>query len=281
MKTKLFSKLSTLFVAVVAVAFLFSSCDEKKNIPQAELEGYWVLKTLNGKDAKSLFKGALPTLEFHFGDSASISGTGGCNRYSGAFTYQKGIFSAPNLAVTKMLCTEENQEPEFLLALTNKENGLSIENGVLKFTFSGTVTLEFEKGTVAEEDKPVKPSEQTLQGDWVLKTIDGVDAKTRFKNAAPTISFNFGEKKIFGNDGCNNYNAAFNLEGLNLVVGPILSTRMACEDMESVAQFNQAIADSSVITLPSEKVLQVAKNGVILLEFDKALAIADSINVVK
>lgn len=280
MKTKLLSKLSSLFIAVVAIAFLFTSCDEKKDIPQSDLEGYWVLKTLNGKDAKSLFKGALPTLEFHFADS-TVSGTGGCNRYSGAFTYKKGIFNAPNLAVTSMLCTEENQEPEFLLALTNKENGLSLENGLLKFTFSGTVTLEFEKGTAAEEAKPVKPSEQTLQGEWILNTIDGVDAKTRFKNSVPTISFNFAEKKVFGNDGCNSYNATFNLEGVNLAVGPIMSTRMACEGMENIAQFNQAIADSSVITLPSEKVLQFAKNGTILLEFNKVVANTDSTNIVK
>lgn len=277
MKTKLFS---TLFVFVAAVAFLFSSCNAKQNIPQADLDGYWVLKTLNGKDAKNLFKGALPTLEFHFGDSATISGTGGCNRYSGPFTYEKGIFNAPQLAVTTMLCTEDNQEPEFILALSNKDNGLSLDNGILKFTFSGVVTLEFEKGTPAAEEQPVTPSEQTVQGEWVLNTIDGVDAKARF-NSIPTISFNFLDKKVSGNDGCNRYSASFSLEGHNLVLSPVMSTRMACDGMEGIAQFNQAIADSSIITLPSEKVLQIAKNGAILLEFNKLEAVSDTTKSIK
>lgn len=279
MKTKLLGRLSTVLMAIVAIAFLFSSCKETKELSQSDLDGYWVLKTLNGKDAKTLFAGALPTLEFNFTDSL-VAGTGGCNRYTGKFTYEKGIFKAPNLAVTQMLCTEDNQEPEFLLALTNKESGLSLENGVLKFTYSGVVTLEFEKGTTQAKEEPAKPSAETLKGNWNLKTIDGVDAKTKFKYEVPSLTFDFAENRVYGNDGCNNYNAGFSLNDHTLILGGIISTRKACPDMESGYQFTQAISDTSIVTLPSEKILQVSKNGVILLELEKAVE-SDSTSVSK
>lgn len=264
-------KASTLFVVALLVAFVFQSCEKPKVVSQGELEGYWVLKTLNGKDAKTVFTGAIPTLEFNFQDS-TIYGTGGCNRYDGKFTYKEGIFAAPNLAVTAMLCTEDNEEPQFVLALSNEDNILSIVNGVLTFTNAGKVTLEFERGTPEAETQVVAPSDATLAGTWVLKNIDGATAVSRFGESVPSLEFNFTDNKLSGNGGCNNYNASFTLAQGKLIVGPVVSTKMACPSLEGEAAFVQAIADTSVVTLPNENVLQFAKNGTILLEFEKQAA---------
>jgi len=283
MKTKLLKNLTAFCVAILAFSLVFTSCDDRKNIPQSELEGYWVLKTLNGKDAKSVFAGALPTLTFNFADT-TISGTGGCNTYRGPFKYEKGVFNAPGIASTLMACTVDNQEPEFLLALSNENNALALEDGVLKFTFAGSVTLEFEKGTPQSEEAPVSISKDALSGNWTLKSIDGIDAKTKFaNNTTPTITFSVDENRVYGNDGCNNYNAPFTLaDNGALVLGPIVSTRMACNNMEGVAQFTQAIADSSFVSLPDAGTLQVSKNGTVLLEFQKDVAVAsDSTKVAK
>jgi len=136
----------TLLTIILAV-FVFQSCGNN-NAPQpSELEGFWILKSLNGKEAKAEFKGALPTVQFNFQDSL-ISGTSGCNRYNGKFTYNKGKLSAPNLATTQRLCIDANSEPQFLSAIGNT-NKLSIENGILVFTYDSKVVLEFVKDSIA------------------------------------------------------------------------------------------------------------------------------------
>lgn len=275
MKKSVFIRIAALcFVALIAV-FSIQSCKEVKSVPQADLEGFWILKSLNGKDVSTLFEGAVPTLEFNFKDSL-VSGTGGCNHYSGKFSYTNGLFNAPNLAVTKMLCAENNAEPEFIIGLTNKNNELSIVNGILTITYEGKPVLEFLKSDAPASAATMEPNATNLTGMWTLKTIDGIDANTKFASGKPSITFDFESSKVYGSDGCNNYNATFSLNKYNLVVGPIMSTRMACDNMEGVAQYTQAIADSSVISIPNNDILQLAKNGTILLEFEKS-NITDSI----
>lgn len=270
MKTKGLFKIVSIFSLVLCATLLLSSCDSKpKQLQQADLEGLWVLKSLNGKAAKEAFSGAIPTLEFNFQDSL-VYGTGGCNRYTGAFTYKDGFLAAPNLASTMMLCTEDNSEPQFLLALSNVNNIPSIVDGVLTITHDGVVVLEFEKGTAQTEAQPVAVDANALKGTWTLKSIDGAEAGSLYAEAVPTLTFDFDESRIYGNAGCNNYNAQFSLADTQLVVGPVITTRMACPSLEGEGLYTQAIADTSSLTLPNENVLQLTKKGTVLLVFEKS-----------
>lgn len=272
MKTKNLIKTATLLITFLCIGFLMQSCQEKsKSLTQSEMDGYWVLKTINGHDSKTAFEGALPTLQFNFKDSI-VSGTGGCNRYHGSFTYKKGIFAAPNLAVTKMLCTEKNLEGQFLLELSNVNNKLSIVDGLLTVSHDGKVVLQFEKGSEPNVEGAKILSPEFLSGTWKLFNISGEEAASKFgadQTKIPTLAFNFQDNKITGNSGCNMYNAKFSLDKNTLVVGPIMSTRMACPNLEGEAQFTQAISDTSIITMPDANVLQFAKGGNVLLEFHK------------
>lgn len=263
-------KFLTVLAALLA-AFAFQSCNNAAPLTQDQMEGYWVLKTMEGEDAKSQFAGALPTLKFDF-ENKMVSGTGGCNRYSGAYTYENGVFSAPNLASTRMLCVEDNKEGEFLLALSNENNTLTLENGLLTIVHDGKAVLQFEKGTEPADSYAVNA--ESLSGTWVLKTIDGVDVSEKFSGELgkmPTATFDFEKNIINGNGGCNNYGAPFQLEeGGRLIVSHPAATMMACPNMQGEAQFFQAITDTSVLTLPNANVLQLAKNDIALLIFEKS-----------
>lgn len=262
------------FIALIAVLFstlAFQSCNNVTPLTQEQMDGYWVLKTLNGEDAKSQFAGALPTLQFNFDDS-TISGTGGCNRYTGAYTYKDGIFSAPNLASTRMLCVENNNEGQFLLELSNAANVLTIENGLLTVSHDSKVVMQFEKGEAPAINNN-QISSENLSGTWTLKTIDGVEASTKYTTEpgkVPTISFDFNENRVHGNSGCNNYNSPFTLgENGQIIISQPVSTMMACPNLEGEGQFIQAIADTSIITLPDANTLQFAKKDVVSLIFEK------------
>lgn len=266
-------KLMKTFIALTAIVFSalsFQSCMKVTPLTQEQMDGYWVLRTLNGEDAKSQFAGALPTLQFNF-EANTISGTGGCNRYSGPYTYTEGIFAAPNLAVTKMLCVENNNEGQFLLLLSEGDKVLSLENGLLTLTKDKKVIMQFEKGTAPAEK--LTANADNLSGEWKLKVIDGVEAASKYTTEpgkVPTLKFDFEANRISGNSGCNNYGAPFTLnDGGQLIVKAPVSTMMACPNLEGEAQFVQAVSDTSMLTLPDANTLQFAKGDIVSLIFEK------------
>lgn len=265
-----------LVIAFVSGVFL-QSCNKKNAPTQAELEGVWVLKSLNGKPASEGFKGALPTLKFNFQDSI-VSGTSGCNRYSGQFTYKDGSFQAPNLASTRRLCIDPNREPEFLLELTNLGNSLSLVEGILSISHDGVVVMEFEKHTESEAEPIAAIDVKQLDGVWILKSINGADAATKFGKAdvVPTLAFDITANRVSGKGGCNGYGGSFSLNNNQLVVGELIKTQMACLNMDAENEYMKALSDTSDIALPAPDVLQLSKNGS-ALEF--TLVAADSVAV--
>lgn len=272
MKSLNLMKVCAILIIAFVSGILLHSCDKKNAPTQTELEGLWVLKSLNGTAASEGFKGALPTLEFNFQDSI-VSGNSGCNRYTGKFTYKDGNFTAPNLASTRMLCIDSNREPEFLLELTNEGNSLSIVNGILTISHDGKAVLEFEKDTAPKPDIATAIDTKQLEGLWTLKTIKGEEAAGKFgkaDDAVPTLNFDITENRVGGKSGCNGYGGSFSLNNDQLIIGQLISTQMACPNLDAEHEYIKALSDTSIIALPSSDVLQISKNGSLLLEFNRA-----------
>lgn len=143
-----------LAIAFLLIAFFFQNCNNQQNIPSVELKGYWILKTIEGKEAGSLFKGALPTIEFN-ADEKKIEGTSGCNTYEGNYTLDKNVFSAPILEYSEVHCVDPNYETQFL-ELLKKESKLSVTDETITFSQNDQIVLEFIKGKTKEEDKSEK-----------------------------------------------------------------------------------------------------------------------------
>lgn len=277
MKTKNLTKT----IAILTVAFItglfLQSCKDEKAPTQAELEGNWVLKSINGQEAGDAFKSALPTLTFNFQDSL-VTGNAGCNRYVGNFTYDKGKFSAPALAATRMLCMEDNKENEFLADLSNEGNTLSIKNEILHVSRDGKVVLEFIKDAGTQNAEPAKAQidPQKLDGEWTLLSMNGEAALKNFdKGTIPTLNVDLSNNKVSGNSGCNTYNGGFSVNDDQLVVGKVMLTRMSCPDMFYENEYIKALSDTSTIAELNDKVLKISKNGTPILEFVKI--VTDSI----
>ena len=268
MRLKNLQKFIVFFLAIFAAGSI-SGCKETKAVDPSELQGFWILKSMNGEEGKTLFEGALPTIQFDFKEMI-MSGTGGCNRYSGSFTFEKNVLSAPNLAVTKMLCVGKNEEGQFLLDLS-RPHTLSVENGVLTFKNDDKkVIFEFVKG-----ETPKSISEQ-LTGTWSLKLMEGNEVSNIFKfkdengnPKYPTLIFEKEENRIGGNAGCNGYGSNYTLDGEMFIVSLPFSTQMACPNLEGEVIYLKNLADTSIISFPNENILQLSKKGDIVLEFEK------------
>ena len=143
-------KLGALALVVLVAGVSLKSCSTEKAIDKTQLEGYWVLKSFEGKPVEESFKGNIPTLEFDF-EKELVAGSAGCNRYFGNFILEGNTFKAQKLGSTMMACLEDNKEGEFL-QLISSEGGLqiSLEGNMLTFKTGENTHLEFAKE--AKED---------------------------------------------------------------------------------------------------------------------------------
>jgi heat shock protein HslJ len=118
----------------------------------------------------------------------------------------------------------------------------------------------------ATEAVAVSPTEMTtttvgttdaLAGNWVLVSYG--DAKTPTEvPAGVTVTAKFAAGQLSGNNGCNNYNATYTIDGSKLTIAPGASTMMACQDPQ--AQVEQAY----MAALPLVTTFATAEGGLTL-----------------
>ncbi|SHG06104.1 META domain-containing protein [Dysgonomonas macrotermitis] len=263
---KLTSKM-LLLLAVLLLGITAQSCKSGKDSAKSStasggttIEGTWILKSLDGVPAADIFKGKIPSLTINLTDRL-VYGNGGCNRYSGPFTFQNNILSAPNLRSTLMACIFDNKEGEYL-AMLAKDNKVTFTATTLTLENGGKVTAEFVKGVDLSEIAGTK---------WTLEAIDGKDAKSLFQmqDKLPTLELDTEKSTIHGNAGCNHYNASYKLEGSSITVGPAMSTKMACPNLEGESAFTQALTGVSELKTTGTAVLFV-RDGKEVLKFVRA-----------
>lgn len=253
-------KLSVCLFIVLSLNLFIISCKTVKNDNTgiSDINGTWILKTLNGQVAADVFKGKIPVMNINMTENR-ISGNGGCNSYTGKFTLDKGVFSAPNVAATMMMCVVENQEPQFF-AMLAKQNNISLVNGTLILKNAGQNVAEFVRGT----------DQALLSGKWTLEFIDGEDMNSLFtvSEKMPTIEFLSQDGRISGNAGCNGYGATYKIDGSTIDVGPVMSTKMACPNLKGESLFVKMLSGKSELSV-AQKELSFLKDGKTVLKFKK------------
>jgi heat shock protein HslJ len=81
---------------------------------RVDLIGVWLLEDLGGRGVMDIVQ---TTIEFDA--DGGVRGSGGCNRFTGSYTFTDGVLELGPLASTKRLCPEAvmNQEDGFHRAL--------------------------------------------------------------------------------------------------------------------------------------------------------------------
>lgn len=102
-------------------------------IEVAELMGAWLLEDLGGRGVAD---GVETTVVFD--SEGRVSGSGGCNRYTGSYNLENGLLSFGPIAGTKMMCPEAvmNQEDGFLRALGDAGR-VEMDGSILMITIEG------------------------------------------------------------------------------------------------------------------------------------------------
>ncbi|WP_163272991.1 META domain-containing protein [Dysgonomonas sp. 511] len=246
-----------LFMASIAM-FMLYGCSSVKNVTKEQLADKWMLKSINNRLAADAFPNRTPYLLFNF-DIDQVSGNGGCNTYSGKFTYNGGEFVASNLISTMMACADASEEST-LLKLLGKKSKLSLVNGELVFLQDNKPVMMFERA------KPLSAAD--LAGTWKLVSMNGKSISEGDAVKTPTLEFNFVENRLHGSTGCNNYNGGFSLENNVLELKPLVTTRMMCPKMDVEQEFVKTFTGRIDIDKDGNK-LVLRKDNKTIMHFSK------------
>lgn len=83
-----------------------------------------------------------------------------------------------------------------------------------------------------------------LNGGWTLEKINNVALNAAsFAKGLPLINIQLATNKVSGNDGCNAFSGAMEVQGNNIKFGPIISTKMACPGIIKEFEFVGKLSD--------------------------------------
>lgn len=164
-------------------------------------------------------EGVTPTAEF---TADQVSGSGGCNRFTGGYTTDGDTITFGPLASTQIACEGDagTVEADYFARLGEAKT-YAVKDKTLTFSDSaGTVVLSY------TEAVPVTLTNTT----WSATGINnGKEAVTSLV-AGSTITAEFSEDgTLSGNAGCNMYNGTYEVSGDSMTIGPLATTKKACE----------------------------------------------------
>ena len=256
MKKLLFS------IAVVLVLVALAGCTSSQSAQGGTLTGQvWALTDLAGM-APIQDTG----ITIQFGTDGNVSGSSGCNQYSGTYTASGSSLTINTpLASTMMMCAEPVmvQESAYQAALA----------GVKAYSVNGDKLTLF--GPNNTEIASYKATSQDLAGtSWqVIGYNNGKQAVVSML-AGTEMYIDFGKDgSVSGGGGCNTYSGPYTVKGNQISIGPLASTMMACGDpagiMEQEQQYLAALATAATYQIEGNVLELRTADGALAANFNK------------
>ena len=198
--------------------------------PGAKLEGVeWQLEESIGPDGELVDLPSQVLATANFAD-ARVSGSTGCNRYSGSYTItDDGALSISDVVSTMMACLPEADAVERAM-LTALDRTVSAKLGVDRLSLidpDGVELLRFRPAVAP----PLVGTE------WVAIGINNGRGGVVSALEAARVTANFDDEgRVAGSGGCNRFMATFEVDGDAIRIGPVAGTRMMCAEPEGVSE---------------------------------------------
>jgi len=233
-------------LASLAAAGLLTACASTQDAAELpSLDGTaWILAALPGR---TLVEKTGATLHFE-GDR--VSGTDGCNRFSGDYRVTDSTLEiSPQMAMTMMACDPDvsEQAQAFVSALRDARS-FRISDGRLEL-------LAADASPRAE----LTAQSQALAGSaWEVTGYNNGRQAVVSLVADSRITMAFGSDGLAsGSAGCNRYNTRFEADGTSLRFSPTAATRRICVEpegvMEQELQFLAALATVATARIEGER----------------------------
>jgi heat shock protein HslJ len=199
-------------------------------------------------------------------EDTKISGSAGCNRYSGGYQLKnKSEITFPGpIALTMMACSTEisKQEQHYLKALSSvasyqlQQNQLMLLNeeqkSVLIYRYIQPITLENTR--------------------WQATGINNGRGGVVSNAITHLVTAQFSDNEIKGNAGCNQFSANYIVNNHQLKIGPVRTTRKYCAEegvMNLEQQFLQTLKNSTKYEIKGDRLRFRNANGSLQVSFSK------------
>jgi heat shock protein HslJ len=180
----------------------------------------WTVKQIDGVDVPPE-AGTVMTFE-----AGVVSGSTGCNSYSGQYTQDGVSIRIGTVGMTKIGCpgAVADREQAFVRALDEVRTLRRVDVGLELLDEGGRTRLLLGSGF---------PGERVgIEGvPWRLVAIEGIAVP-----AVPPMTLEMSSKAVKGSTGCNSYGGSYTLAGAQLSFGQLASTAMACLDQQVSAR---------------------------------------------
>lgn len=228
------------------------------------LEGTnWLLESFASADgqATAALEGVQVTALFADGQ---VSGSAGCNNYSGGYTVDGSSLTVGPLVSTMMACIGPvmDQETAYLTALQSAAS-YAIVDGTLQISdAAGQVVLTY--------GVQVLP---TLTGTtWYATGVNNGRQAVVSLVAGSEITAVFAEDgSLAGSAGCNNYFSSFTTDGDQIQIAPAGSTMMMCEEpqglMEQEAAYLTALTTAATYSIRGDQLELRTADGALAVSY--------------
>lgn len=204
----------------------------------------WQVVAVEGVEVE-ITPGQEATMEFD-PDQQTVSGSGGCNRYSGSYQLEGSALTFGRLRTTMMACPDDaggRLESEVFGAL-DRVASFRLEHGQLLLLDEASKVL---LTLATRADAPL------LTTEWeVLSYNNGRQAVVSVLIGTQLNSL-FQDGSVSGSAGCNRYQASFELGDGTLTIGPAATTRKMCSEpdgiMEQESAFLAALASAATFRI--------------------------------
>ena len=195
----------------------------------------WRLKELPGAQSAALAKLHRPvTLRF---ESGRLSGFAGCNNFSGSYALEGDQLKIGPVASTQMACAEPGSsiETAFHKALSGTLR-YAVDGDQLTATTASGDTMRFQRA----------PPPQLSGINWKVTGFNNNRHAVVGVLGESSITMSFKDGQVAGSAGCNRFHGSYSTEGSKLTIGPLATTRRACEEplMTQEREFLAALASA-------------------------------------
>ncbi|MFZ4717903.1 MAG: META domain-containing protein [Ilumatobacteraceae bacterium] len=156
-------------------------------------------------------------------DDGSVVGFSGCNRFRGTYRVDGESLELGALGSTMMACSEDAMEVEreVLRRMASVSRFVVGPNGLALTLGEDEVLLTFRA-----------QGSDGLLGDWA---VNGIHHPQRHAilSVRGDLQLTIEDDRISGNAGCNRFSGPLATTDGGLQIGPLMSTRMFCEDEEA------------------------------------------------
>jgi len=235
----------TVAIAIGAIAVATAACSAAGSSPKpaggtgGTIEGVnWRLSSfaVSGK-MTDVPQGVIVDATFA---SGRVSGSSGCNSYNGPAVVTGATIRIGPLTGTLMACSGPGGDVEqaYLPLLTAATSFTANADALTMFDAGGTPTLIYAAGAA-----------NPLEGEWNVTGYNNGKEAVVSPVAGTTLTATFTGDAVSGSAGCNDYSGPYTLDGDNVAIGPLVTTRKACEQpvMDQETQFLTALQTPSTV----------------------------------